>query len=117
MFAKTLAFFSVLTLSAIAVPVLQRRAYTGEGTLHPTSPACPLITDIDAVTYFTPGLGACGITNTDTELVAAVSATFFDTYPYASPFILFEQCVDNFLSQRRRSEPQPEPAVQQACSR
>ncbi|KAF8314271.1 barwin-like endoglucanase, partial [Clavulina sp. PMI_390] len=33
------------------------------------------------ICYFSPGLGACGITNSDTDLIAAVSTTIFDTYP------------------------------------
>ena len=32
-------------------------------------------------TYYATGLGACGITNTDSDYIAAVSHTLFDTYP------------------------------------
>lgn len=32
-------------------------------------------------TYYGTGLGACGITNTDTDYIAAVSKLLFDTYP------------------------------------
>ena len=32
-------------------------------------------------TYYATGLGACGITNTDTDYIAAVSHTLFDNYP------------------------------------
>ncbi|KAF8843990.1 hypothetical protein BDN67DRAFT_963468 [Paxillus ammoniavirescens] len=32
-------------------------------------------------TYYATGLGACGITNTDTEYIAAVSYLLFDAYP------------------------------------
>ncbi|KZP18831.1 hypothetical protein FIBSPDRAFT_1045163 [Athelia psychrophila] len=31
--------------------------------------------------YFTPGLGACGFTNTSSQYVATVSRTFFDSFP------------------------------------
>ncbi|KZP18835.1 hypothetical protein FIBSPDRAFT_933232 [Athelia psychrophila] len=33
------------------------------------------------VFYFTPGLGACGFTNTSSQYVATVSRTFFDSFP------------------------------------
>jgi hypothetical protein len=32
-------------------------------------------------TYYGTGLGACGITNNDGQLIAAVSHLLFDTYP------------------------------------
>jgi len=32
-------------------------------------------------TWYDPGLGACGITNTDSDYIAAVSHSLFDTYP------------------------------------
>jgi hypothetical protein len=32
-------------------------------------------------TYYATGLGACGITNKDTDFIAAVSLDFFDTFP------------------------------------
>ena len=32
-------------------------------------------------TYYSTGLGACGVTNTDTDYIAAVSHTLFDNYP------------------------------------
>jgi len=35
-------------------------------------------------TFFNPGLGACGITNTDSDLIAAISAQAFDNYPGAT---------------------------------
>ena len=34
-----------------------------------------------AGTYYSTGLGACGVTNSDTDYIAAVSATLFDNYP------------------------------------
>ncbi|KAF8058628.1 hypothetical protein FPV67DRAFT_510872 [Lyophyllum atratum] len=34
--------------------------------------------------FFTPGLGACGFTNTSTQIVASVSSTFFNTFPNAT---------------------------------
>ncbi|KAG7091843.1 hypothetical protein E1B28_008246 [Marasmius oreades] len=35
-------------------------------------------------TFYAPSLGACGITNTANELVAAVAATIFDNFPGAT---------------------------------
>ncbi|TFK57202.1 hypothetical protein OE88DRAFT_1619136 [Heliocybe sulcata] len=32
-------------------------------------------------TFYATGLGACGITNTDTDYIAAVSHLLFDTFP------------------------------------
>ncbi|KAI0318975.1 RlpA-like double-psi beta-barrel-protein domain-containing protein-containing protein [Amylostereum chailletii] len=36
-------------------------------------------------TYFEVGLGACGRQNSDADFIAAVSESFFDTYPGATP--------------------------------
>ena len=33
-------------------------------------------------TFYAAGLGACGITNSDTDMIAAISSTYFDAYPY-----------------------------------
>jgi hypothetical protein len=33
------------------------------------------------ITYYGTGLGACGITNVDTDYIAAASYLLFDTYP------------------------------------
>lgn len=35
-------------------------------------------------TFYNVGLGACGITNVDTDFIAAVSYDFFDSYPGAT---------------------------------
>ncbi|KAI0692265.1 loosenin [Cytidiella melzeri] len=32
-------------------------------------------------TFYTPGLGACGWTNTESDLIVAVSHDFYDSYP------------------------------------
>ncbi|KAF9467024.1 RlpA-like double-psi beta-barrel-protein domain-containing protein-containing protein [Collybia nuda] len=37
------------------------------------------------VTFYTPGLGACGISNTENDFVAAISHFTFDTFPGATP--------------------------------
>ncbi|KAH7098367.1 barwin-like endoglucanase [Auriculariales sp. MPI-PUGE-AT-0066] len=36
------------------------------------------------MTFYNTGMTACGVTKSDTELVAAVSQLFFDTYPGAT---------------------------------
>jgi hypothetical protein len=35
-------------------------------------------------TWYNPGLGACGISNSDSDLIVAVSATTFDQFPGAT---------------------------------
>ncbi|KAK7461287.1 hypothetical protein VKT23_008466 [Stygiomarasmius scandens] len=35
-------------------------------------------------TFYTPGLGSCGITNTGSDMIAAVAANVFDTFPGAT---------------------------------
>ncbi|KIY73474.1 hypothetical protein CYLTODRAFT_365455 [Cylindrobasidium torrendii FP15055 ss-10] len=57
--------FAILlgALSVIAVPVLQRRSFIGEGT------------------YYTPSLGSCGIQNTDADYIVAVSELLYDSFP------------------------------------
>jgi expansin (peptidoglycan-binding protein) len=43
-------------------------------------------TQTGEATYYDTGLGACGITNTNTDYIAAMSKLLFDTYPgYAGP--------------------------------
>ncbi|KAJ7208495.1 hypothetical protein GGX14DRAFT_543378 [Mycena pura] len=44
------------------------------------------------ITFYTPGLGACGQVNTADQLVVAVNAAVFDSFPF-----------------RGDGEPQPEP--------
>ncbi|KII95423.1 hypothetical protein PLICRDRAFT_170079 [Plicaturopsis crispa FD-325 SS-3] len=61
--------FSAKILSALSIFVVTASAATsGKGTLF----------------NFAPGLGACGFTNTSTELVASVSAKNFNSYPGAT---------------------------------
>lgn len=40
------------------------------------------------VTFYDVGLGACGHTDSDSELVAAVSHTLFDQFPYVFMLII-----------------------------
>ncbi|TFY66344.1 hypothetical protein EVG20_g4747 [Dentipellis fragilis] len=62
-FKRLLALASLAVASVSAVPV--RRSNSGQGT------------------FFEVGVGACGITNVDTDLVVAVSQQLFDTFPGA----------------------------------
>lgn len=65
MFAKV---FAVATLAlAASASVIPRSKLSGTHT--------------GEATFYATGLGACGITNTDTDFIAAVSHTFFDSYP------------------------------------
>ena len=34
-------------------------------------------------TWFDPGVGACGISNSASDIIVAVSSDFYDSYPYA----------------------------------
>ena len=49
-------------------------------------------------TYYETGLGACGITNTDSQYICAVSELLFDVYP--SVLILFPSRSAFSLSHR-----------------
>ncbi|KAJ3829219.1 barwin-like endoglucanase [Lentinula raphanica] len=67
MFTKSILFITVSLLTLIqAIPLLRRTVYTGDGT------------------YYTPGLGACGLTNDATQLVAAIGHQAFDSFPGAT---------------------------------
>lgn len=33
------------------------------------------------LTYYTPGMGSCGVTNSNTDMIVAVSPSVFGTYP------------------------------------
>ncbi|KIY73620.1 hypothetical protein CYLTODRAFT_416994 [Cylindrobasidium torrendii FP15055 ss-10] len=64
--ATVFTIFSIAVLSVVAGPIM-KRAFTGEGT------------------YYTPGVGACGLTNTDADMIVAVSHLLYDSYPGATP--------------------------------
>ncbi|THH14912.1 hypothetical protein EW146_g5478 [Bondarzewia mesenterica] len=70
MFALTRLFtisIAALIISVSAAPIkVARSDNSGQGT------------------YFTPGLGSCGITNADSDYIVAVSTTIFDNYPGAT---------------------------------
>ncbi|GLB36782.1 putative lytic transglycolase [Lyophyllum shimeji] len=58
---------SLFKLSAVLLPLISAvAAYTGD------------------LTFFTPGLGACGLTNSDADMIAAVSVEFYNTFPGAT---------------------------------
>ncbi|CUA74481.1 hypothetical protein RSOLAG22IIIB_11236 [Rhizoctonia solani] len=46
-----------------------------------TSSIDPSGTHVGDLTYYTPGLGACGRTNTPSDMIAAISHKLFDNYP------------------------------------
>ncbi|KIP11361.1 hypothetical protein PHLGIDRAFT_99997 [Phlebiopsis gigantea 11061_1 CR5-6] len=69
MFAKVFAVATLaLAASAATIPA-EKRSISVTGT------------HTGQATYYATGLGACGITNTDTDYIAAVSHTLFDNYP------------------------------------
>ncbi|KAJ7223581.1 RlpA-like double-psi beta-barrel-protein domain-containing protein-containing protein, partial [Mycena pura] len=44
-------------------------------------------------TFYVPGLGACGRTNTGSQLIVAVGHQIFDSYPWAPWPILFRNPI------------------------
>ncbi|KAK0231491.1 plant expansin [Armillaria fumosa] len=64
-FTRILAFLSVSALLSAALPLVPR-ANVGEGT------------------WYYPGLGSCGITNTASDMIVAVSHLLYDSYPGAT---------------------------------
>jgi hypothetical protein len=84
---KLFAFFSlVLPILAATIPVrkeageVEKRANSGtNGRVRPSVILCSGI-DISAQgTFFYPGLGSCGGTNTSDQLVVALSEAIIDT--------------------------------------
>ncbi|KZT36748.1 hypothetical protein SISSUDRAFT_1034640 [Sistotremastrum suecicum HHB10207 ss-3] len=66
------SFFAVLSLSGLVASI-------------PTPQGAPPI-DITATqtgqgTFYTPGLGACGVTNTEADLIVAISQSLFQNFP------------------------------------
>ncbi|KAK1233757.1 hypothetical protein PQX77_003074 [Marasmius sp. AFHP31] len=93
MFAKAV-LVATITLSALvnAAPttdlVVRATVNKGDGTLSLLSIPRKLVTDLHpslAVTWYDPGLGACGFTSGAGELVAAVSVPVYDGFPGATP--------------------------------
>ncbi|KAF9026048.1 hypothetical protein BDZ89DRAFT_1135074 [Hymenopellis radicata] len=70
MFAP-LAFFSLSLASAFAFPLSMRQVAI-EGK------------HVGQATWFNASLGACGITNTDEDMIAAVTMGIYDAYPGAT---------------------------------
>ncbi|KAF5385592.1 hypothetical protein D9757_006755 [Collybiopsis confluens] len=69
-FVAAISGIAFIVVPTTAIPILStvsaRATYTGDGT------------------YFDAGLGACGIVNTDADMIAAVGHVTFDTYPGAT---------------------------------
>ncbi|THH15017.1 hypothetical protein EW146_g5383 [Bondarzewia mesenterica] len=66
---RLVALVSVFTAgSVMAAPAhLVRRSFSGDGT------------------FYAPGLGSCGISNTASDFIVAISHDMFDTFPGAGP--------------------------------
>jgi hypothetical protein len=61
MFKSTILLLLTLISLAYSAPLVPRQTHTGD------------------VTFFAPGLGACGITNSASDLMVAVSTQFFNS--------------------------------------
>ncbi|KAF5347070.1 hypothetical protein D9758_011658 [Tetrapyrgos nigripes] len=77
MFAK----FTQITAAAVAAVLAM--SMTAEAA--PATSQALARRNIGDATFFNPGLGACGIFNTDADMITAVSSSFFDTFPGATP--------------------------------
>ena len=71
MIALSLAVMATLADTATATPIT-----ASGGNLTPARAALAS----GRFTYYTPGLGACGVTNSEAELVVALSYVDFDPY-------------------------------------
>ncbi|KAL0572118.1 hypothetical protein V5O48_009845 [Marasmius crinis-equi] len=69
--------FSKILLAAVSLSAFVNAA--------PTGLAARQAFNVGDVTFYAPGLGSCGISSGPTELVAAVAAGTFDTFPGAGP--------------------------------
>ncbi|KAL0572119.1 hypothetical protein V5O48_009846 [Marasmius crinis-equi] len=67
-------FSKVLLVAAVAVASLANAA-----------PANLVARQVHTVTWYDPGLGACGITNGPNDLIAAVSVSVYNNFPGATP--------------------------------
>lgn len=75
-------FSTVLLIVASAFTVASAQTETGQGTVVSRDSVRWKIQFLPTATFYAPGLGACGITNTAEDFIVAVSAQFFDTFPY-----------------------------------
>lgn len=89
----TTTIFTLLTALTAAAPLEhqpQTLSYDIEAQYNSTSPAAGIVErklQTGKMTYYTPGQGSCGKTNTETDLVVAISKGMYGTYanPNASP--------------------------------
>jgi len=86
MFAKVAALFALsLGLAAMvpAAPLEARQGFSGDGMIlySPRNNSTISFRTSPPGTFYAPGLGSCGIQNTDADMIVAVSYLLFDTYP------------------------------------
>lgn len=84
MWLISLCALLVCALSVVAAPVsLEERSITksGDGASIAISLSFPDVDGCIAATFYKPGLGACGKTNHDNDLIVAASHSVFDTFP------------------------------------
>jgi hypothetical protein len=79
MFIRT----AVIALFASAVTLVKGQN-VGDGTFLLSFLGICLI--LSQGTYYTPGLGACGISNTASDPIVAMAYQTFDNYPYVTFF-------------------------------
>lgn len=80
---------SVILFLITCASLLVSAANVGDGASEPhcTHLRIKLIgIHVRVATYYNPGTGACGGTNTGADLVVAVSTQFYNTFPYVIPF-------------------------------
>ncbi|KAJ3723613.1 plant expansin [Lentinula guzmanii] len=81
MFNKSLLFIALSFIALIqAIPLLRRTVYTGDGK----SDYQKSLRYYTQRTYYTPGLGACGLVNDVTQMVVAIGYEAFDSFPGAT---------------------------------
>lgn len=81
MFFKLVAFAAIAAQLVAGTAVVERDAevtHTGRGTLVVFIQLIPVLT-VFLVTFFHPGLGACGETNTDSDFIVALGHAEFDS--------------------------------------
>ena len=83
--AASLAAAAAVAVAAPAAPEARANSYlsgsnSGDGTFYATGKYL-LLLSFRVISDVFIGLGACGITNSDTDYIVAVSQELFDSYP------------------------------------
>jgi hypothetical protein len=87
---------AVIALLASAATLVKGQHHYGSGMfLLPFLGVCLMLY---IVTYYTPGLGACGAYSKPSDYIVAVGANTFDSYPYVTQTsivreLMFALCI------------------------